>query len=112
VFLTDNELNYKHNGGLSFNEYVVFCRGADLLIHDAEYTKKDYNPSWGHSLFADAVRLALEAEVKRLGLFHLNNMRTDRQVDAMVNEAQRIVAKGGKRVRCCAVGCGFEAELH
>lgn len=111
VFLTDNELNYTHTGGLPFEDYVAFCRGADLLIHDAEYTAKDYNPSWGHSLFTDAVRLAIEAGVTELGLFHHNNQRSDRQIDAMVSRAGATIARNGTRLKCCAVGCGFTREL-
>jgi ribonuclease BN (tRNA processing enzyme) len=111
VFLTDNELNYRHNGGLSFGEYVRFCRDADLLIHDAEYTKKDYNPSWGHSLFTDAVELAIQAGVRQLGLFHLNAMRTDSRVDAIVEDARRIIAKRRAKVKCFAVGSRFKVDL-
>ena len=32
VFLTDNELGYIHNGGLSFEEYVEFAADADLPV--------------------------------------------------------------------------------
>jgi phosphoribosyl 1,2-cyclic phosphodiesterase len=38
VYLTDNELSLRHPGGLDFADYADFARGADLLIHDAEYT--------------------------------------------------------------------------
>jgi phosphoribosyl 1,2-cyclic phosphodiesterase len=63
VFLTDNELDFRHAGGCSFERYAAFCAGADLLIHDAEYDQKDYqfNRGWGHSLYTDAVRLAMQA---------------------------------------------------
>jgi phosphoribosyl 1,2-cyclic phosphodiesterase len=113
VFLTDNELNYIHNDGLSFDEYVSVCRGADLLIHDGEYDSKDYsrNRSWGHSLFTDAVRLGIEAGVKRLGLFHLNSRRTDAQVDKIVAQARSIIAKAGSSVECFAVGSMFKITL-
>jgi phosphoribosyl 1,2-cyclic phosphodiesterase len=111
VFLTDNELSYRHNGGLSFDQYVSFCRDADLLIHDGEYTREDYNRSWGHSVFTDAVRLALKANVGQLGFFHLNNMRTDRMVDAMVREARGMIRKEKKRLKCFAVGYRFETQI-
>ena len=42
VFLTDNELSYKHPGGLTFQEYEDFSRGADILIHDAEFSAEEY----------------------------------------------------------------------
>ena len=73
VFLTDNELGFIHPGGLEFDAYLDFCRGADLLIHDAEYTPDEYRTAreWGHSSYTDAVDLALAAGVRRLGLFHM-----------------------------------------
>jgi phosphoribosyl 1,2-cyclic phosphodiesterase len=113
VFLTDNELGYRHDGGLSFKGYVEACRGADLLVHDAEYDPKDYqhNRSWGHSVFTDTVRLGLEAGAKQLGLFHHNNRRTDRQVDAIVAEARRITAKSKSTMKCFAVATGYKANL-
>ena len=43
VFLTDNELAFKHPGGLDFSAYVEFANEADLLIHDAEYTREEYH---------------------------------------------------------------------
>jgi phosphoribosyl 1,2-cyclic phosphodiesterase len=113
VFLTDNELGYRHPGGLSFDGYVKACRDADLLIHDAEYDLKDYrhNRRWGHSVFTDAVRLGLEAGVKQLGLFHHNSRRTDRQVDALVSEARKIIARTGSTMKCFAVAAGFETTV-
>jgi len=69
VFLTDNELDFPHPGGLPFDRYREFCAGADLLIHDAEFTPEDYMRTWGHSTFNQAVKLALEAGVKNWGSF-------------------------------------------
>jgi phosphoribosyl 1,2-cyclic phosphodiesterase len=113
VFLTDNELGFHHAGGRSFEEYVNFSRDADLLIHDAEYDQSDYETSrsWGHSLYTDAVQLGIEAGVKRLGLFHHNNMRTDAKIDAMVKKAQRIIENKKSDVRCFAVSNKFTIEI-
>ena len=74
VFLTDNELGFVHPGGLPAADYLKFCRGADLLIHDAEYSPREYKllMEWGHSSYLDVLELAFKAEVKELGLFHLN----------------------------------------
>lgn len=103
VFLTDNELSYRHPGGLAFQDYCAFAKGADLLIHDAEYCPEDYpqTRTWGHSVFTDALRLALAAEVSRFGLFHHNQDRTDRALDEMVEECRKIAA--GRPLDCFAV---------
>jgi phosphoribosyl 1,2-cyclic phosphodiesterase len=113
VFLTDNELDFPHPGGLSFDDYASFARGADLLIHDAEFSPEDYkhNRSWGHSLFTDAVRLGMKAKAKRLGLFHLNKERTDAQVDAIVKQSKALIKKHNSSMQCCAVGASFEITV-
>jgi phosphoribosyl 1,2-cyclic phosphodiesterase len=113
VFLTDNELEFHHPGGRTFDQYAIFSQNADLLIHDAEFSLEDYphNRMFGHSLFSDAVKLGLAAGVKRLGLFHLNRERTDDQVDAMVGVSKKLIAKNKARAECFAVGNSFEMTL-
>ncbi len=113
VFLTDNELAHVHDLGLGFEAYAEFSRGADLLIHDAEFTDSDYAfyRLFGHSTYSDAVKLALEAEVKRLGLFHLNRERTDKQVDEIVKDAREKLTQAHASIDCFSVGHQFECEL-
>jgi len=113
VFLTDNELDYRHPGGLSADAYMRFCRGVDLLVHDAEYTPAEYRYyiEWGHSTYTGALRLALAADVGRLGLFHLNQDRTDSDVDAIVSECRRRAKAADSRLECLAVGCETVFEI-
>lgn len=105
VFLTDNELDHTHRGGGSFEEYVEFCRDADLLFHDAEYTLEEYpqKTTWGHSTYIRALDLALEAGVKRFGLFHHNQDRPDPEIDAMVEHCRSIVRDRGSSLECFGV---------
>ena len=42
VFLTDNEITFDHPGGKSIPAYTAFCKDADLLFHDMEYTPEEY----------------------------------------------------------------------
>jgi len=113
VFLTDNELRMVHPGGLPYRNYLEFCKGADLLFHDAEYTPQEYEKviSWGHSSYTDTLQLAIEAGVKKFGMFHLNQDRSDRQVDKMVKDARRILAEKGIDMDCFAVGADMEFEV-
>lgn len=113
VFLTDNELGYIHPGGLPFKDYVKFSRNADLLIHDAEYTPEEYKTfiDWGHSVYTDALDLAQKAKVKKLGLFHLNQERTDRQMDKIVQDCRNRIAKKGRKLDCVGVASDMEFEL-
>jgi len=87
VFLTDNELEYIHPGGLGFDDYAKFSDGADLLVHDAEFTEKEYVKvkTWGHSTFTDAVKLAKVAGVEKLAFWHHNQDRTDAELDKILD---------------------------
>ncbi|MEJ2285577.1 MAG: MBL fold metallo-hydrolase [Desulfobacterales bacterium] len=113
VFLTDNELGYVHPGGLAFDDYLDFCSEADLLIHDAEYTPEEYKTfvDWGHSVYTDALNLALKAGVKKLGLFHLNQERTDRQMDDIVQDCRNRITDQGSILECVGLGCDMEFVL-
>jgi phosphoribosyl 1,2-cyclic phosphodiesterase/DNA-binding response OmpR family regulator len=66
--------------------HAEFISGADLLIHDAQYTAAEY-PSkigWGHSSVEYAVKLGQYAKVKRLALTHHDPLRDDDAVDRVV----------------------------
>ncbi|MBM9616109.1 MBL fold metallo-hydrolase [Desulfobulbus rhabdoformis] len=63
-----------------------FYQGADLLVHDAQYTREEYEKNkvgWGHTPIEDAIASARRAGVKRLALFHHDPERSDDQLDAM-----------------------------
>jgi len=106
-------LGYQHPGGLQFDSYVEACANADLLIHDAEFTPEEYplRRRWGHSMFTDALRLALEAKVKAFGLFHHNQDRTDHALEQMVEECRRMVRDVEPQLSCFAVSEGMETVL-
>jgi ribonuclease BN (tRNA processing enzyme) len=105
VFLTDNELGYVHPGGCESEEYMKFSTGADLLIHDGEFTPAEYETQveWGHSTYVDALELAIEADVKQLGLFHHNQDRFDPEMDTIVEDCDRRIAEKNETLKCFAV---------
>lgn len=113
VFLTDNELDFLHKGGLSFDAYKKFVSGADLLFHDGEYTEEEYRKTvrWGHSTYNAALELAIQAGVKRLGIFHLNQGRTDQQVDRIIGHCREIIAGKNSPLECFAVGADMTFNL-
>uniref|UniRef100_A0A7C4W1K7 MBL fold metallo-hydrolase n=1 Tax=Desulfatirhabdium butyrativorans TaxID=340467 RepID=A0A7C4W1K7_9BACT len=113
VFLTDNELGFSHSGGPPVEDYIRFCRNADLLIHDAEYTPEEYvhTIEWGHSVYTDVIDLAVQADVKRLGLFHLNQDRSDDHVDAIVEACRSLLREKGSPIECFAVGSGWTMDI-
>lgn len=62
-----------------------FFQGADLLVHDSQYTQKEYKSrvNWGHSPIEHAIAAANRAGVKKLALFHHDPDRTDEQIGEM-----------------------------
>jgi len=63
-----------------------FFRGADVLVHDCQYTMEEYFSSkidWGHSYFEHAIDSAIKAEVKKIVLFHHDPLRTDKELLAL-----------------------------
>jgi phosphoribosyl 1,2-cyclic phosphodiesterase len=75
---------------------MQFMRGADLLIHDAQYTNGEYRSSkigWGHSPMEYAVYSGIKAGVKRLALFHHEPTRSDGEFDALERALKKRAAK-------------------
>jgi phosphoribosyl 1,2-cyclic phosphodiesterase len=63
-----------------------FFAGADLLVHDSQYTEAEYKKGrigWGHTTFEHAIEAACRAGVKKLALFHHDPDRTDDQIDEL-----------------------------
>jgi phosphoribosyl 1,2-cyclic phosphodiesterase len=108
--LTDNEL-FSAQPATSFDDFVTFCRGADVLSHDAQWTSAELKSriGWGHTSIAQACELAIAAEVKMLVLFHHDPYRTDEAVDALRAEAERILRPHG--IECAAASEGLRVEL-
>ena len=91
VFATDVE---GYAGG--DRQLIQFARGADLLIHDAEFTSEEYldgNPprqGWGHSTWEMAVETALAAGAKKLALTHHNARHDDAFLEDIERRAQAL----------------------
>lgn len=75
---------------------IQFARGADLLIHDAQYTSDAYvdpnmpKQGWGHSTPEMAISVAQEAEVDKLAFFHYEPTYDDNtlfEIEAQAQEA-------------------------
>src|SRR5215470_6093483 len=90
--------------------HVEFLAGADLVIHDAQYTAAEYPSklSWGHSPAELAVDFALAAGVKRLALFHHDPLRDDAALDQLVEKCRQRAVPGGLDVFAAAEGQTIE----
>ncbi len=77
------------------DEVLELCEGADLLIHDAQYTPEEFatKRDWGHCTVDYAVHVAAQSGVKRLALFHHDPSHDDTMVDCLLAGA-RVAARG------------------
>ncbi|MDX9701552.1 MAG: MBL fold metallo-hydrolase [Candidatus Auribacterota bacterium] len=91
VFATDTE---GYTGG--DQRLIRFAKGADLLIHDCQFTTETYvNPAtprqgWGHSTVEMAVDVAKKAGVGRLVLTHHDPNDNDEKVDMKESQAKEL----------------------
>ena len=113
VFLTDNEIGFEHPDGLADGEYAEICAGADLLLHDGQYTDEEYRVTrgWGHSTFQAVTDLAIAARVRRLGIFHHDPRHLDEDLDRLVGECRERIAGRGSAVECFGTKEGMEIRL-
>jgi ribonuclease BN (tRNA processing enzyme) len=67
----------------------ALARGADLLIHDAQYTAEEYEQriGWGHSSWRHAFAFAALVGAKHLVPFHHDPAHSDKDLDALCAEA-------------------------
>ena len=95
------------------NEKLLrFFDGADVLIHDTQYTYEEYEKhlGWGHSSYERAINNANKAKVKKLIMFHHDPNRTDEQLEKLEKDYQkRIAGKTSMKVMMAREGLIIEA---
>lgn len=85
VFLTDNENEDGIPTGLKNH-----VKDADLMIIDSQYRRSTYDNGqcgFGHGTADYAVKLALQGNVKKLGLSHHDPNSTDKDIKEILQEA-------------------------
>lgn len=100
IYMTDNELFCPANIITPYEKIVEFCRGADVLIHDAMYTYDEWNnfKGWGHSAIPNALQLGMDAGVHGLIFFHHDPERTDKEEHLIIKECRRKIKKAKKEI--------------
>ncbi len=66
----------------------ALAAGADLLLHDSQYTDEEYRGrlGWGHSSVTHAAAFARAAGVRQLAMFHHDPMRSDHELEALYDQ--------------------------
>jgi phosphoribosyl 1,2-cyclic phosphodiesterase/CheY-like chemotaxis protein len=93
--------------------HAEFVRGADLLIHDAQYTVAEY-PSkvgWGHSPAEFVVRLCQHADVRNVALTHHDPLRSDDALDGIVAGLRSALQAQGSALQVSAAAEGSVVEV-
>lgn len=111
---SDSPSEEAHSYAISERAKLVdFLREADVLIMDAQYTDDEYRQKkgWGHGSLSTVVSLALDADVRKLFLFHHDPEHDDRKVDQIVEGARTLILESGKSVEVEAAREGAEVWL-
>ena len=92
---------------------IAAVKGADILIHDAQYTPRDYERKrgWGHSCYVDTVNFAIDAGVKALYLYHHDPTYDDAKVDEIHRDCERLVEERGAALECVVAREGMVVEI-
>ncbi|XWN37180.1 MAG: MBL fold metallo-hydrolase [Balneola sp.] len=85
IFAPDNELPIKidsDNKGF-VDEFRDFVKGANVLIHDAQFTREQHEQrlGWGHSNWETVIDLTKDLGIKRLCLTHHDPDHSDDTLD-------------------------------
>jgi phosphoribosyl 1,2-cyclic phosphodiesterase/CheY-like chemotaxis protein len=93
---------------------VDFIQDAAVLIIDAQYDATEYQTrvGWGHGCVDDVVALALNANVKRLYLFHHDPGHDDAKITSMVEWARQFASTLGEPLPIEAAREGAEILLE
>jgi phosphoribosyl 1,2-cyclic phosphodiesterase len=94
VYISDHQQPV--DGSLAIPDGVLeLCEGADLLIHDAQFTASEFvlKSEWGHCTIDFALAIAAQAGVRRLALFHHDPGHDDVLIDSLLLEAREKAAR-------------------
>jgi len=100
-----------HAGDRRHGQFMV---GADLVIHDAQYTQEEYpaKKNWGHSPYRYVVELAAAAGVGQLALSHHDPGHDDDFIARMEERARAVAAEIESPIEICCAWEGWDLTLE
>ena len=117
AYVTDHE-PFWNSPGPEFHHpgdqrHIEFLRGADLVIHDAQYTAEEYRTKlgWGHSPADYATDIAVAAGAARLALFHHEPGHDDHAIKRIEDSQRLRAATMDSSVDVFAAAEGMEFEV-
>jgi len=114
AYITDNELDPPGAPQTTYDQWVDFCQGVDLLIHDAQYIGDDMpgKHGWGHSLISQVRDLAVDAQVKNLVMYHHDPERSDSELDEIAIESAKYFKSKNSQIGSYIAAEGLTFELN
>lgn len=96
VYVADQDLRPNNR------KFARWVQGADLLIHDTQYDRKEHakHKGWGHSAYETVLEMAVEAGVKKLVLFHHDPNASDRLLEGRLKKCRRLAKNLGSPIQC------------
>lgn len=116
AYITDNELvtdKTDNRHGHFRKKLVKFLDKVDVLIHDTTYFDDEYKTrvGWGHPPLTEVLKLAIDAKVKSLYLFHHDPDHSDDKILEKENFA-KLYLKNNSDIKCSSAVEGSTIKIR
>lgn len=107
------ELTHEHPQVAPCEKVIRFLTGADVVIHEAQYTPEEYvkKVGWGHSSIGNASLLMKFANVHRWIVTHHDPMHDDAFLEKKLHLTRQILEDLGHKVQVCHAYDGMSEFL-
>lgn len=124
AYMTDNEFLKGYRGHPNqitldsealapYRDFVEFVRGADLLIHEAQYTPREYAAriGWGHTSMSNAAALLRLAGIREWVVTHHDPAATDDRLRSRLQLMWQILRECGTHCHVSMASDGMKLLL-
>jgi diguanylate cyclase (GGDEF)-like protein len=118
AYVTDHEPFWNSPGPVfqhpGDQRHIEFLKGADLVIHDAQYTEEEYRTKrgWGHSTVDYATDVAIAAGARSLALFHHDPIHDDTKIAELEEYGRARAAAANSPLEVFAAAEGLELQIN
>lgn len=103
-YVTDNEMLQGYHGPIGevpdevfepHLDLVDFLSDCDIIVHEAQYTAKEYTEKvgWGHSSIPNALTLIQKTRCKHWIVTHHDPTHTDAELKSLLKETEKLIAE-------------------
>src|SRR5438093_391964 len=117
AYVTDHEPFWNSPGPVfdhpGDQRHIQFLKGADLVIHDAQYTNEEYSTklAWGHCPADYVTDISIAAGAARVALFHHDPTHNDDALKRIQDTQRERAAAAGSSLEVFAAAEGMELEI-